>query len=431
MILNRGALPVNSSSTSSSSPTTSSSTSSSTTTSTSSISTNASTPPSLVTSPRNETDRSLGRGHTSYLSPTYNRITSVPEQCTADESTTTTTSTTEDFSTTESDGGHIFPSLPIGYNSDGSRQVSDVEQLVDQVPDETIRPDVGPLPPTPPPMTSSPLNSCNLPVSQERSDESFIIQLQERIQLLETDNKRLSSLLDTQHFEYVNQCKILEEELKVVLQEKEKIQHERDIIAHERDKLSAINRHLESQMTLMRQGGGRGKCVTTPITTPTQQRLLSPNFTPMGGVPKLDTRRVTDPYINKDLRFSQLHHRPSEPTNLSSGGGTSKFNPHTRPNNLPLGIMGNGMTPQITPSYQDTPYPLDYRRPPQTRQSPGSDSSQDGLAQHYYKVSHSTDDLTSGGEDQNSVRSFGSNHSGGKPPTFELSGVNNTHSTVV
>uniref|UniRef100_A0A1X7V1X5 Uncharacterized protein n=2 Tax=Amphimedon queenslandica TaxID=400682 RepID=A0A1X7V1X5_AMPQE len=70
------------------------------------------------------------------------------------------------------------------------------------------------------------------------------------------------------------------------------------------------------------------------------------------------------------------------------------------------------------------------------RQSPGSDSSADGLTPNYFKVSASADDLTSGGEDRNSIHSFGSNHSGGgggggAKINFELSAAANTQSTVV
>uniref|UniRef100_A0A1X7TCM7 Fanconi anaemia group A protein helical domain-containing protein n=2 Tax=Amphimedon queenslandica TaxID=400682 RepID=A0A1X7TCM7_AMPQE len=59
-----------------------------------------------------------------------------------------------------------------------------------------------------------------------------------------------------------------------------------------------------------------------------------------------------------------------------------------------------------------------------------------GLKEWEIQVSASVDDLTSGGEDRNSIHSFGSNHSGGgggdgAKINFELSAAANTQSTVV
>lgn len=327
-----------------------------------------------------------------------------------------------------------IPSLPSGFNSDGSRRES-VSKLINQSHNEHIHPDAGPLPPAPPPYSSVQHQPSGPSVDQVpyhrnftspvSKEDTLLASLRERIHLLEEDNIRFSTSFETQQIEFEEHYKHLEDELRRVARERDRLLGDKDILVTEKERVIAINRHLESQISVLRQSG-RGKPVGTPISTPS--RLLSPNYLASSNgsivhVPPKDSRRTTEPYLKDPKFFANQYHHTSEPI--------LKFTPHSsvaRPNNLPLGIVD---TTQQMPSYQDTPFPPDMRRPTRTHQSPGSDSSQDGGIVHsYHKVSMSADDLTSGGEDQNSVRSFGSNHSGGKI-NFELSGVNNTRSTVV
>uniref|UniRef100_A0A1X7TRF6 Uncharacterized protein n=1 Tax=Amphimedon queenslandica TaxID=400682 RepID=A0A1X7TRF6_AMPQE len=151
--------------------------------------------------------------------------------------------------------------------------------------------------------------------------------------------------------------------------------------------MSAIIRHLESQLSILRQGGCG--CEKTTFSG----RLLLPNLHAMTAQPRLENRRLTDPYF-KDLNPKHPpQHRPSDPSLRYLSHHTAGA---TRPNNLPLGIAPGGSHYPPSISYQDTPLPLDVRVPSTSRmfhQSPGSDSSADGLTPNYFKVSASADDL--------------------------------------
>ena len=262
-----------------------------------------------------------------------------------------------------------LPSLPpAGFKSDGSRDDMDsVAVLIGQTPDKEYHPDVGPLPPQPP---QGQLRSSSHPTINETA---VLLSLQEKVRQLEeskaqTDqrNKALEKDLHnlSKHFLH------MQEQLKQIVME-------RDYLASEKDKNSAIIRHLESQLSILRQGGG-GK------TAPTN-RLLSPNLHAVTAQPRLENRRLTDPYFkefNGGGKYPPPQHRPSD-----SNIRYLSHHQTTRPNNLPLGIApGNQYAP---PSFQDTPLPLDVRVPPTRmyRQSPGSDSSADGLTPNYFKVS--------------------------------------------
>ena len=266
-----------------------------------------------------------------------------------------------------------IPSLPVGFNSDGSRDnVDDVSALLSNTPDKGYHPVIGPLPPQPPPS----MGSQNGLASQSSIDQNILKLLQERVGALEKNKLMMEERnmsLEREVFNARKNFVHLQEQLKHIV-------IERDVLANERDKMSAIIRHLESQLSILRQSGG-GREKTTP-----SGRLLSPNLHATTAQPRLENRRLTDPYF-KDLNTPKHppQHRPSDPNLRYISHHTA-----TRPNNLPLGIAPGSTHYPPSISYQDTPLPLDVRVPPTSRmfrQSPGSDSSADGLTPNYFKVS--------------------------------------------
>ena len=231
-----------------------------------------------------------------------------------------------------------IPSLPVGFNSDGSRDnVDDVYGL-------------------------SSMGSQNSLASQSLIDENILKSLQERVGALEKNKLMMEERnmsLEREVFNARKNFVHLQEQLKHIV-------IERDVLANERDKMSAIIQHLESQLSILRQSGG-GREKTTP-----SGRLLSPNLHATTAQPRLENRRLTDPYF-KDLNIPKHppQHRPSDPNLRYISHHTA-----TRPNNLPLGIAPGGTHYPPSISYQDTPLPLDVRVPPTSRmfrQLPGSD----------------------------------------------------------
>ena len=297
-----------------------------------------------------------------------------------------------------------IPSLPPGFGTDGKR-ICDISKLLSST--DNVHPQHGVFPPTNnQPEITLPQRSYTAPDEMNYVDENSAIinDLKILVSRLETDMKiSQDSLVQCQ-------CEIT------------KLRQQNEELIADNKRLSSAKNHLESQMSIL---NGTSPIRSNNGSTPHSKYTPSGNWSSTQSMNPhaLNSRskRNTEPYIiNNDPR--NYNHRQSEPILL---------NIPMRPNKLPLNKNNSTIR---SPNSQPSSYSHDhspmydgdtvYHNSYISRQSPGSDNNVYRNHTQRTKMTSSGDDLTSGGEDRNSVRSFESGNN------VILSGQNTTETIV-
>lgn len=282
-----------------------------------------------------------------------------------------------DRSCVSSDGGvtldttDLLPVLPPGFNMEG-KKINDISEYIS--PKEPVHPSHGLMPATSP-QTESTNPQTHTTTAQ---DDDTITELNLMIQSLRAE---LTAAQDR-----FQEC-----EADCIL-----LKRRNDDLRTENIKLKNANNRLESYVRII-----------TGKDTPDQPPQVTTPHPKTGGwsaphnlSSSLNSgKRNTEPLLHTDIFGPHMmNHRQSEPNML---------NVPTRPNKLPLNKkMGNVRISNSQPNSYS------YEHSPVYQRSPNID--------YYYtprgvpkKHSASRDDLTSGGEDGNSMKSFDSGSSNG------------------
>ena len=292
-----------------------------------------------------------------------------------------------------------LPPVPPGFSLDGHK-IDDINDILPSK--DVIHPNHGTLPPTEDhPEMAFPQRSYTTP----DENSTIITDLNILVNRLQTELKLSKETL----VQY--ECEIA----------KLRLHNEELLIDNKR--LSSAKNQLESQMSVlngtspMRSSNGMGGAMTPHSKYP--PNWSSTTQTVNSHVYNSRSKRNTEPYLNYDAARGYTH-RQSEPNMLSIP---------TRPTKLPLNKSNGGIR---APNSQPTSYSGDHSPlydsdtyPYFSRQSPGSDTMPRERTIRA-KMTSSGDDLTSGGEDRNSVRSFESGNSG----NVTLTGQNTTETVV-
>ena len=268
------------------------------------------------------------------------------------------------------------PCLPPGYNKQGKR-IDDISEYTSSSID-SYHPSHGPMP-VDAPLSSLPLRSHT---SSETEQASAIAEMKSLINRLQTELN-------------IGQERLMSSENEVMA-----LRQQNEELLMDNKRLIAAKNQFESYISVVTgtsQGpNGSGGMATTP------QYGGSGNWSNSS---QYGRKRSTEPL---DMR-SYFNHRQSEPAMLSVPA---------RPNKLPLNKKGLRSPSSQPSSYDHSPMYDPEMFPYKSRQSPGSDGRQ---VQHGGRMSVSRDDLTSGGEDRSSVRSFESGNSGNITLTTQIS----------
>ena len=290
---------------------------------------------------------------------------------------------------TVSEISNPIPVLPPGFSSDG-RKIDDIAEYLS--PQDFVHPDHGPMP-SDTPMSNLPLRSHTSP---ETENAVAIADLKVLVTNLQTE----LSLSNERMIKY-------EDEIL-------RLQQQNEELLLDNKRLSSEKNRFESYISVVTgtsQGGSNGMGgATTPHSKFTNWSA------PISSTHVYNRKRNTEPFFGTDGRT--FNHRQSEPNML---------NVPARPNKLPLNKKNGGLRNHPT-SYSLEPSPMHeldgYRYI--SRQSPSSDTT--GRERSLQaRMTSSGDELTSGGEDRNSVRSFESGNSGNVTLTTQLT----TTETVV
>ena len=282
------------------------------------------------------------------------------------------------------------PSLPPGFNEDGSRQ-TDLSSMLE----DNVHPDIGPIPP-PPPTSSVDLSHdqmtshdhmshvYSVPYGTQVSDNPMMTELFHNKKVLEQSLLEKDELLK-EAYQQLEEKSVRIAELQAELM---RLNEEREMIMKENNHYKLTCRRLDSFIQQLRGGHG-----TTPPS-------ISPNRMCPSGYP---TRRATEPHGIFNPSPDTQQHRISDPginLQVPSNGSLQ------RPNKLYLGKTL--VTHPETSPYENG---VDYRINSWQKQSPSSDTSKDG---HIRTMNSSLDDLS----DRSSYESFSSgNLSGGAKGT--------------
>ena len=322
-------------------------------------------PPSLVHRPPSEAIPTLPVGY----SGTGQRIQTTDPYSRSNSQTTPTVAEVMD----------PVPSLPPGYNKQGKR-IDDISEFTSSSTD-SYHPSYGPMPVDAP--------SSGLPLRSHTSSEA------EQAAII-ADMKSLINHLQTEL--NITQERFLGSEKEVMA-----LRQQNEELLMDNKRLISAKNQFESYISVVTgtsQGpNGSGGMATTP------QYGGSGNWSNSS---QYGRKRNTEPLLNPDMR-SYFSHRQSEPAML---------NVPARPNKLPLNKKGLRSPSSQPSSYDHSPMYNPEMFPYKSRQSPGSDGRQ---VQQGGRMSTSRDDLTSGGEDRNSVRSFESGNSGNITLTTQIS----------
>lgn len=312
-----------------------------------------------------------------------------------------------------------MPSLPPGFNQDGSRQ-TDLSSILE----DHVHPDIGPIPsPPPPPPTSSvdlsheqmmshdqPMMSHDQPLQDQRmsddqpmmshnhmynvpygtqvSDNPLIMDLTHRLKMLEHNlMERDEQLKEAYHQLAEREGRIADLENEVSRQNEEK-----EALMRENNHYKLTCRRLDSFIQQLRGSGGQLHTNTSPSISPNRMH-------PSLMHPAHPNRRVTDPHFDLSPDTQHYHHhRASDPgVSLQVPNGSLQ-----RPNRLYLGKTMAGQQQQDSSPYENG---TEYRTHSWQKQSPSSDTSKDG---HIKTMNSSFDDLS----DRSSYESYDTSLSG-------------------
>ena len=403
----------------SSTSSTSSPVSSSMTSSSSSI---ATTPPSHLTSPHTDTDGSLlsppqPNSFGSRQSSASNHLPTLPvgfdrhgRRISKGQEVTQTSYSRADSQTTPtisevSQEADPIPTLPPGYGNDG-RKKDDVSELIS--PPHVVHPNYGPVPSAP--------NTRDELVKVQRSHTSPSHQQDE-----------LSICIKN----YEMELKHFQDLLAAAEAENQKLKQQNKELLDDNKSLNAIKNQLESHIRILQDSAhpSKGGALSGGVGAVTPHGYSQfPSWSQSPGSLgtqnyMLGRKRNTEPYMG-DVRSIYHNGRQSEPTLLNVPVHL------TRPNKLPLKNMrgGSNSNPNSYSVDRSPMHDID-RHPRYTHHSPSSDSSPRDHSHLHARVSSSADDLTSGGEDKSSIRSFESGNSF-TGNNFTLAGQGTTETIV-